>query len=198
MESFDISRFDPMAQGPAGVRARFYNKLVPDPLATKEQGRPMYKEQLFIEKAILGTNDVIDRPAFEKDFEEWPRQYDRFVKTEGKSGEIEGTPLSECPLFGRTRIAELNALNILTVEQFVSLNDSAMSRCGAGTRKEIEKAKGWISLAKDTANVTKAIDDLHEVKLQLQSALEENEELRKELKKLKAKGKTNVGNEQGE
>lgn len=182
METFDISQFDPMANGPAGVSIKFYNRLEEDTIRSKDEGRPMYRESVWIEKAILGTNDIIDRPAFEADFKEHAAQYARFKRQTTDHPELEGTPLSEFPGMGRTRIAELNALNIFTLEQFVSLNDSAISRCGAGTRKEIERAKAWMASAKSSSAAPAMAADLLELKAQLEAAREEIEELRKNLK----------------
>lgn len=189
METFDISRFDPTSSGPMGVSIRFHNHLEEDKLKSAEEGRPIYRETVFIEKAILGTNDVIDRPANKSDMNQYAAQYAKFMKSQDGKGEVEGTPLSEFPGMGRTRIAELNALNIYTLEQFIGLNDSAISRCGSGTRKEIEKIKTWIAAAKDTSVVSTTVEELVELRAQLASAKDEIEELRLSLKERRNKDK---------
>ena len=156
------------------VEFRMEPQLVP--IATEEQGRPIYEDVPFIRMQFPGDKTkIVDRPVKEDDKFRFPQQWENFRKTgENVSS---GTPLKEWPILTRSQIQELSTFGIHTVEQLAATVDSNMNFLGA--RELISKAKLWLDKAKGGAEVEKVAAENAALKADLAAMKEQIKELGK-------------------
>ncbi len=147
------------ARGPKKLLPKFYIAPQKNQAKTLKEGRPIYDDVEFIELRIPGNvKDVFVEKVNQKWIEEYPVEYKHWKATQKQL--ISGTPLSQYPKMTRSRVMELNALGIMTLEQFAGLTDSQMQGAGMGTRAEIAQVKAFLQAAADTAIVTKQAAEL--------------------------------------
>jgi hypothetical protein len=126
--------------------------------ASAEAGRPIHKDVDYVIIRNAGSRDQVEARALmfikqnPKD-EDLRERYRAWVDRE-KRNIIEGTPLKELPFLGRSEVADFNAMNIFSVEQLVTLSDSAKHRFH-NINHIIAKAQAFLDLAKDTQLATK-------------------------------------------
>lgn len=129
---------------------QFFTDAKQNAAETLKQGRPVFDEKTFIQINIPGDkNTEIIREAREGDKNEYSRQWKAYE--EGRERHIDGTPLSEWPLMSRSQIAELNAINIWSVENLVDLPDSGLDNIGMGARALQQKAQQFLDAQSDTS-----------------------------------------------
>ena len=136
---------------------RFFLDPVQDEQATKEQGRPIFKEAIWVDIAAPGQRgSVAKRVARPKDIQRFPRHYEAFRnRTDGE--QMEGTPLDQWPGLIRSQVEELKFFNIRTVEQLASVADSSLTNFrGAVMLKE--KAKAYLEASKGNATAEALIE----------------------------------------
>ena len=139
----------------ATLLVKFFEKPVPDQAATKEEGRPMFKDVEFIEIRTPGNRDAVCRPARQRDIDRFPKHYEAY-KDRISTDHLEGTPLSEWAPMARSRVEELAFHNVKTVEQLAGMPDSNVSQfMGMNVMKQ--KAQQWLQQAQDG----KASAELH-------------------------------------
>jgi len=158
---FDYTDFDPQNQNKADqtLLVKFYHDSIPDGVATKAEGRPMFKEVEMIDIRVPGQRDGIARPASERDKKRFPQHYQAFKnRTEAP---VDGTPLAEWPLVSRSFAEQLSFLNVKTVEQLADLNENTMHQI-PGVMNYKQKAKDWLEYTKDEAVVSKLRDEIDE------------------------------------
>ena len=124
---------------------KFYIDTVQDDAATKEQGRPIFKEVEMIDIRVPGSRNNVVRVARPYDKERFPRHYAAFKNRTSMEG-IEGTPLAEWPIITRSRVEELAFLNIKTVEQLANMPDSNAQQV-MGFYGLKQQAKDWLEKA---------------------------------------------------
>lgn len=96
---------------------------------------------------------------------------------EKQTATVEGTPLAAWPGMTPSLVKVLQSVNIYSVEDFVQLEDSAISRLAVpGLRGKIATAKAFLAAMVNTAGVSNEVTKLRE----------ENEFLKKEMAELKA------------
>lgn len=155
------------------VFPKFYVKAVEDKAASEESGTPKYKDVEYVEIRIAGDkHTVINKKVNEEHKQRWPKLYEQFKAD--KEQRVDGTPLSEWSQLSASRIAELKALNIYTVEALSQVSDTNLQNLGMGGRDLVQKAKKWLEVAKDGAKVDQLIaenvklkDELEYVKQQV-------------------------------
>lgn len=116
-------------EGPAVIPI-FYVEQRANPAKSEEAGRPIYEPVEFVE--IIVPGDKNSKPVYKvSDIhrERWADAYTKF-----KAGEkgVEGTPLDRWGLLTPTRVAELNAINIKTVEHLAQISDGSLDNLGPG------------------------------------------------------------------
>lgn len=170
---------------------KFFIKPVQNMAASKEHGRPIFDDVEWVEIRLPGDKltvfvDTVWRndpetgeqvpnggvPGFMPPpyVERWPDIYAKF-----KAGLVQaqsGTPLEEWPIMSASKVAELKALNIYTVENLADLTDGYLGRLGMGGRALRDQARAYIAEAKDLA--------------QASAVAAENAELRERLARLEA------------
>lgn len=159
----------------ATLLVKFFEKPVPDKGATREEGRPMFKDVEFIEIRTPGNRDAVCRPAKQRDINRFPKHYQAY-KDRVSTEHLEGTPLAEWPLMARSRVEELAFHNVKTVEQLAGMPDSNVAQfMGMNVMKQ--KANEWLEQAKDS----RASAELHE---ELEKRDNEIDELKKAVQAL--------------
>lgn len=132
---------------------RFFLKPRQDPTASAEEGRPVFKDVVYVEIRVPGSRDAVCRPAGAGDIARFQRHYDAFQSR--TADVVEGTPLAEWPQMSRSQVEELSFYNVKTVEQLIAMSDQNASQfMGLNTLKA--KAKAWL----DLTNEYKAAEEL--------------------------------------
>lgn len=124
---------------------RFSTRAVKNDFESTKQGRPIFQEVEYIEILVPGSRDTMVAPVDEHYKARFRERYERWKATQDNS-RVEGTILSEVPWLSTSQVAELNALNIVTVEQLVDMAD-ANSRGIMGYQQLKERAKRYLAAA---------------------------------------------------
>ncbi len=174
----------------------FYRRAVQDQRASEQQGRPIFREEDYIQIHIPGDkNTIIDRKVRDEDRHRWVEQWKAY--TENAVQPIEGTPLEQWPALSVSQIAELRAMHVPTVEVLAALSDQGIQRIGMGARELQAKAKAFLEAAKDNGMVERIaaenlrlqdqIDDLQQKNQFFLSQIEELKTLMQDKRKEKSK-----------
>lgn len=160
---------------------RFFMNAIENKAKSKDEGRPIFDEIEMIEIRIPGdSKTVFVDHVYRKDgepngagmmnnppcyIERWPNHYARFKNAQTQAQT--GTPLAEWPQMTVSKVAELRAINIFTVENLADLSDGFLGKLGMGGRELREKARAFIAKAKDSAAETKIAAENAALKAQL-------------------------------
>jgi hypothetical protein len=171
---------------------RFYIDPREDVNASKEAGRPIYRDVELVEVRIAGDKNNI--PVFkvtDVHRKRWPEHYAAFKRGEEMSPV--GTPVEQWPILSRSKCMELKAAGVMTVEALAELPDSAIHRIGMDARKLIAQAKEFLEGAKDDARFSALAADNETLRAELEllkqqiSGADKLVELQKENEELKSK-----------
>jgi hypothetical protein len=140
-------------QSPDGrLLAKFYNYPVQNMVKTQEEGRPIYEDFVFVEIRIPGDkNTVIQRKVKDEDKERFAPQWARF---QSGADQVIGTPLSVWGGLNASQVAELQAMNVTTVEQLAEVSDTHVSKW-TGLMGLRTRAKEFIAISKEAGAVLK-------------------------------------------
>lgn len=155
-------------------RPHFYTQAVQDNSRSVKEGRPIFDEIEMVK--ISHPGDRLHNwtgPVTEKHFirgkhydatELFPDDYAAFKK--GGLRASHGTPLEEWPNPGMTkgRVAELKAMDILSVEELGNIPDNVLPKMGMGARELRDAAKAYITTAKDGAANAKMAAELAQLR----------------------------------
>lgn len=142
----------------------FFSDPVRDGKASREEGRPVFKEVEFARIKYVGNrkNELVAR-AHEKFImaagsgdhltyaERFPDHYAAFRA--GAAQANIGMPLDMLTFLTPSRRAELAVANITTVEGLAAVSDRDLSNMGQSTRREREQAQEWLAKADRGAEV---------------------------------------------
>lgn len=142
----------------------FKNVAIQDMNASKEAGRPIFKDMTVCEVRIAGDRNfapVVPAHSMWKRIdgeevtyaERWAAQYQRFM--ENAVQVADGTPLSELPFLTEAKRQELRALKVYTAEALASLDGKNLNALGAHGRELKNKATAYLENASGSATVTK-------------------------------------------
>lgn len=149
-------------------------KMVPveNKAKSREAGRPIYEEREYVEIIIPGSrNERPVRRVQDEDKERWPREYAAFKRNQEETQE--GTPLEQWPRMTRSRVHELKAVGVFSVEDLAALSDQNLANVGPDARELRDNAKAF--LGSDD-------DEKERLKARIEELESENEELRKNQK----------------
>lgn len=133
----------------AQLLVRFLIKPRQDQAASREAGRPIFRDTEYVEIRTPGKRDPVCRPASAADKARFPKHYQMFKeRTDGLVSE--GTPLSEWPHISRSMVEELAFFNVKTVEHLLAMSDQHASRF-MGINALKAKAKHWLEQANEDA-----------------------------------------------
>lgn len=147
-----------------GLRVMFYAEAVENRGKSRDQGRPIFEDKVLVKinfpgdkhrEAVYPATEIVPRDAQPKDeygnfqpinyAQRFKAQYDKFLA--GVEQTEDGTPLSEAPFMTKSKVQELKALHIHTVEQLAQLPESIARRLGPGSYELQGKAKAMLELA---------------------------------------------------
>jgi hypothetical protein len=153
----------------ARLAVQFYKKSVKQDDASNEAGRPIFKEFDFVRIMIPGDNlTEIDTYAQESHKQRFPRQWAHYQNQVGSHQDIVGTPLEQWPQVTRSQAEELRGLKFHTVESIAECSDQQLQRIGmvAGMSPHNFrlKAKAFLNLASDSAEVAQREEELQALK----------------------------------
>jgi hypothetical protein len=134
------------------LRVQFSTFPEIDQAATAKEGRPIFKEAIYINVMVPGERDIVHRRAWEKDFERFPRQYSAFMNKQNQDL-VSGTPLKIVPWLTLGQVKELEFFNCYTLEQLANMPDSQASKF-MQIQKLKQLAKDHLQAAKEAAPLT--------------------------------------------
>lgn len=137
------------------LRVRFFYAPMPDPKATLEKGRPMFRTEemceIRVDKTLTQCEPVgkmVPDPR-----ERFPAAYAKFKL--GHAQQVEGTLLSKWGVMDPAEAAGYEAIGILTVEQLAALSD-AQCQQHRGSLADRQRAKDWLDKARGLEPVAQA------------------------------------------
>lgn len=159
---------------------RFFIHTVQDAKASKEAGRPIFKDIECVEIKMAANKQTTGVfPAHE--FWMWgdidgvrqkityamrfADQYKRFKASEAQV--MTGTPLDELPFLTQAKRSELKALSIYTAEALATLDGLPLKQLGMGGRTLKEQAQAYLAKATDSAVVTRMAAEIESLKAAL-------------------------------
>ena len=134
------------------ARPRFFMDAVENVAKSKLEGRPIFDEAEMVEVKIPGDKlFVFVSPVEDTHRERWPEHYAAFRRGEARAAS--GTPLEHwaSPTMTRSKVAELKASNILSVEELADIPDRVLPKLGMGARELREQARAYLATAADGA-----------------------------------------------
>lgn len=135
--------------------------------ASSKEGRPIFKDTVYIMIIVPGDKDsIVHRPAYEMDFARFPKQYAAF-KNKSESSVI-GTPLKLVPWLSASQIKELDYFNVRTVEQLADVTDNLAAKFH-GLQSLKQKAKDFLAAARDAAPMLEMRSQLEQRDTQIQA-----------------------------
>lgn len=153
-ETFDSDVYEDGQQFKDDKRlmVRFFMKAIKSEFRSEQEGRPIFVDIPYIEVITPGSRDTLVTEATAQYQHRFREQWENFkARTEPT---LAGTPLNEVPWLTASQVAEMNALNIKTVEQLVNLPDVHAQKL-MGSHDLRERAKRFLSAAAGAAETTK-------------------------------------------
>jgi nucleotidyltransferase/DNA polymerase involved in DNA repair len=165
---FEAERLADLSRGQAHsldsqLHAQFYKHAELNAFKSREQGRKIFEEKVYIRILIPANRlNIIEREASDMDKQRFRRQWEAFLK--GAEQLVSGTPLSEIPGITKSQELELRSLKVETAEQLAGIADSTVQLLGTGGPEL--KRRAQVYLATRSGN-EKLVEELNEVKRQL-------------------------------
>ena len=181
------------------LNVKFYQKAIQNNFKSNLEGRPIMEMRDFILIEVPGNQTLsIDTFAQDEDKKRFPIEWARY-QNEKTDGDIEGTLLNDWPVLNAATAAELKHFKFYTVEQIANASDAQLNTIGMAAGMSPfalrDKAKAFLSSAKDTALVQQQADELSkrdEIIARMEAQIAE---LASQANKPKAKAKAKVEEE---
>ena len=147
------------------LAVQFYKRSVNQEQESIAAGRPIFKEFDFVRILVPGDSlSEIDTYAAESHKTRFPIQWANYMNKVGNQEGFSGTPIEQWPQVTRSQADELRGLKFYTVEAVAHCSDQQLQRIGmiAGMSPHSfrEKAKAYLNLAADSADVAKREEEL--------------------------------------
>lgn len=166
-----------MADAPK-LYVEFFIEAQEDAKASKEAGRPIYKDREFVrirtpgdrrsEVVAYADQKTIRDPETGRHLtyrEVYPEHYEAFLK--GVEQATIGTPLEELPFLTAAKRAEYKAQSITTAEMLAGLDDRIIRKMGMHTRDDVNKAQAYLDRAAGVADNSAMQAEIEKLKAQL-------------------------------
>lgn len=151
---------------------KFYRDKAENGFKSAQAGHPVFDDVEMVDIIIPGQNQSIASERVKQHHKDrWPTQYAAWKA--GLEIAQEGSPLEYWPPLTPAQVGNLKALNVHTVEQLATVDDSALTRMGMGARDLREKAKAWLENAKGGESVSQLMAENSALKAQVK-AMETN------------------------
>lgn len=142
------SEFQAVARPDRGLpeavnRACFYHHPVLHKNKSKEAGREIYEDKVYILILCPGqSKQETRRPASDQDRMNYPTAWRAFC--EGRAEPLVGTPIEHLPGLTPARCKELHAVHVRTVEQLANVPDQNLPALGMGGTVLKQQAQAFI------------------------------------------------------
>ena len=181
------------------LNVKFYQRAVQNEFKSNLEGRPIMEMRDFILIEVPGNQTLsIDTYAADEDKKRFPIEWARY-QNEKTDGDVEGTLLNDWPVLSAATAAELKHFKFYTVEQIASASDAQLNTIGMAAGMSPfalrDKAKAFLSSAKDTALVQQQADELSKRDEMIARMQAQIAELAAQANKPKAKAKAKVEEE---
>lgn len=148
------------------LAARFYSRPVQNMFETQKQGRPIFEDRDYVEIFVPGdATNIINTPIREEHKVRFPLQWAHYQNQGGGRKDV-GTPITQWPLISQSMSEELKAIKFFTVESIAFASDQQLQSIGmiAGMNPMSlrEKAKSFLSFAKDSSVVQKQAEKIEQ------------------------------------
>lgn len=155
----------------AGLWVEIYKHPVPNEAKSKAAGHPVFDEVDFITIRVPGDQlNVVIRPINDEDKARFPRHWAHYQNISSNEN-VEGWLVDEWPIISRAMAFQLRALGFKTVEHVANASDGNIVKLGmmAGMEPHLfrEKARAFLSLAKNTAAEQKAVEENADLRRQM-------------------------------
>jgi hypothetical protein len=165
------------------------------PAKTREAGREVYEDVIYIRKSVRGNDKLeVVRPVREEDKREFPFSWQEFQK--GNEAAERGTNIAKLPGVDAPTLRLLHSKNIFTIEDMAMVNDNNLQNVGMGARELRRKAIEYVKAHEGVSEasglrelVSKQSEDLAKAMALIEKLSEENAKL-SERKKPGPKPKT--------
>jgi hypothetical protein len=124
----------------------FHKHPVLNPIASEQQGRPIYDEHDFVRIQHPGERDFIDRKVTPADQVRWRNQWAQYIAQKDQTAV--GTPIDL--LFPRHPgvVANIRSSGVHTVEQLSELSAYGIAAIGANGQSYVNAAQKYLEAAK--------------------------------------------------
>jgi hypothetical protein len=150
----------------------FYPEAVQNKVKSDAEGRPIFEQRDMIRVITPGSKDILVNKATENYQRRFAKQWDRYKRNMQQTPD--GTPLDQVPFLSVTQIAELRALNVMSLEGLAGMADTVAHRF-MGFHEMRTKAQKYLDAAKSAAPITalqSQVDDLKSTNEVLQRQIE--------------------------
>jgi hypothetical protein len=181
---YDHTDFSKDRAGDERLAVRFFRKARQDSEETAKQGRPIFKDEDYVQIVVPGDrSSAIVRPVGPMDRMRFAKQYEHWQKTQQEEL-LQGTPLEAWGILSLSQVEEFRYFGIRTIDQMAELRDDVCQKImGATTLKQ--KAQGFMQIAKDEAPLRKVqaeLDKRDNEIASLKNSIEEQGKLLQELR----------------
>lgn len=145
------------------LSVEFYVDPVENMAKSREAGRPIFEDREFIRIRFPADNKrELVAPADEVHYVQAERAqmkyserfHQHYAAFKAQNVDfVSGTPLSEAPFLTKSKVSELAALNVKTMEQLSGLPDATIRKIGMGARDLVDQAQAYLSSANNISEI---------------------------------------------
>jgi len=151
------------------LTVKFYRKPIEIKDETIAQGRPIFRDADWVTIYTPGDQlNIIDTIAQDRHKLRFPVQWAAYQNKVGNEESLTGTPIEHWPLVSMSQAEELKGIKFRIVEDVANCSDQQLQRIGmiAGMSPHSfrEKARTYLNLAQDTAEIDKRNAELAQLK----------------------------------
>lgn len=180
---FNYEDFSKPRAGDEKLAVRFFVKAKQDSEASREAGRPIFREHEYLQIIVPGDrNQAVVRPVSGQDKARFSKQYEHWRATQTNDITV-GTPLEAWNLLTLSQIEEYKYFGVRTIEQMADLRDDTCQKITGATGLK-QKAQAFLSIAKDAAPMKQVQIELDKRDIQIstmQAALDDQAKIIKQL-----------------
>lgn len=139
------------------------------------EGRPIFEDKVYVTIIVPGDKEsIVHRPAWEKDFQRFPRQYAAFKNNAAET--VIGTPLKLMTWLSASQIKELEYFHIRTVEHLAEVSENVQAKMHGlhGLKKH---AQDFLRASKDAAPMVEMRTELEKRDSQIEALQKQLNEL---------------------
>lgn len=140
---------------------RFFMEAVENKSKSAAEGRPIFDQKPMIKIITPGSKDAMVNRATEQYQRRFHKLWERFMANQEATSD--GTPLEQVPFLTVSQVAELKALNVMSLENLAGLADTVAHRF-MGFHDLRTKAQRFLEAAKSSAPLTAMQAQIDELK----------------------------------